>query len=254
MGNNRYLMCACKVVSVYMRQEEEMSGKVSVFGDSILKGVQPDPVRRRYSVNDNLGLGVIASRYGLSLQNFSKLGCTITKAWFYVQKMFSRIDADMVLMNFGGNDCDFNWARIAENPMDVHTPNTEIGEFSSTYASIVDHVKARRRMPVLSTLVPVQKDKYIDYICRKGNLDRANVDLWIKNNGIELDSLQGSYSDAVATVARSREIPLLDVRSAFMSHGNVSSLMCEDGIHPNARGQKLICDCFESFMGDYLNF
>ena len=231
-----------------------MSGKVSVFGDSILKGVQPDPSRTRYFVNDNMGLGVIASRYGLSLQNFSKLGCTITKAWIYVQKMFTKIDADMVLMNFGGNDCDFNWAQISKSPLDVHRPNTEIGEFSSTYARIVDHVKARRRMPVLSTLVPVQKDKYIDYMCRKGNLDRSNVDLWIQNNGIELDSLQASYSDAVRSVAQSREIPLVDVRSAFEAQGNPASLLCEDGVHPNARGQKLICDCFETFMGDYLNF
>ena len=231
-----------------------MSGKVSVFGDSILKGVQPDPSRTRFFVNDNMGLGVIAGRYGLSLQNFSKLGCTITKAWIYVQKMFTKIDADMVLMNFGGNDCDFNWAQISKSPLDVHRPNTEIGEFSSTYARIVDHVKARRRMPVLSTLVPVQKDRYIDYMCRKGNLDRNNVDLWIQNNGIELDSLQASYSDAVRSVAQSREIPLVDVRSAFEAQGNPASLLCEDGVHPNARGQKLICDCFESFMGDYLNF
>lgn len=231
-----------------------MSGKVSVFGDSILKGVQIDPLRRRYCVNDSMGLSAIASRYGISVQNFSKLGCTITKAWFYVQKMFSRIDADMVLMNFGGNDCDFNWARIAESPMDVHMPNTEIGEFSSTYGRIVDHVKARRRLPVLSTLVPVQKDRYIDYICRRDNLDRNNVNLWMENNVIDLDSLQDAYSDAVCSVADSREIPLLDLRSAFISQGNPDALMCEDGIHPNERGQKLISDCFENFMGEYLSF
>ena len=231
-----------------------MSGKVSVFGDSILKGVQPDPLRRRYCVNDSMGLSAIANRYGISVQNFSKLGCTITKAWFYVQKMFSRIDADMVLMNFGGNNCDFNWSSIAESPMGIHAPNTEIGEFSSTYGRIVDHVKARRRLPVLSTLVPVQKDKYIDYICRRDNLDRKNVNLWMENNSIDLDSLQGTYSDAVRSVAASREIPVLDLRSAFLSQGNPDAFMSEDGIHPNARGQKLISACFENFMGDYLSF
>lgn len=231
-----------------------MSGNVGVFGDSILKGVQPDPVRRRYFVNDNLGLGAIAGRYGLSVQNFSKLGCTIGKAWLYVQKMFTRIDADMVLMNFGGNDCDFNWAQIAESPLNVHRPNTELEDFSRTYGRIVDHVKAQRRLPVLSTLVPVQKDKYIDYICRRDNLDRDNVKLWMENNAIELDSLQDSYSDAVRSVALSREIPVVDVRSAFLSQRDFDSLMCDDGIHPNARGQKLIHDCFENFMGDYLSF
>ena len=254
MGNNRYFPRVRLMVSVLYEQEEVMSGKVSVFGDSILKGVQPDPLRRRYCVNDSMGLSAIASRYGISVQNFSKLGCTITKAWFYVQKMFTKIDADMVLMNFGGNDCDFNWAQIAESPLNLHAPNTEIGEFSDTYGRIVDHVKARRRLPVLSTLVPVQKDKYIDYICHRDTLDRKNVDLWMENNAIDLDSLQGVYSEAVCSVARSREIPLLDLRSAFLSQGKVEALLCEDGIHPNARGQKLISDCFEKFMGDYLPF
>lgn len=230
-----------------------MSGKVSVFGDSILRGVQPDSGRRFY-VNDNLGLGAIAHSHGLSVQNFSKLGCTITKAWHYVQKMFTRIDADMVLMNFGGNDCDFNWAQIDRDPLSDHRPNTELDEFAGTYGRIVDHVKAQRRLPVLFTLVPGQKNKYIDYICARDGLDRENVNLWMDRNGIDLDALQASYSDAVRNVAASREIPLLDIRSAFISQGREGDLLCDDGIHPNSKGQKVIRDCFENFMGDYLSF
>ena len=231
-----------------------MAGTVSVFGDSILRGVQPDVGRRRFYVNDNLGLGAIAISHGLSVQNFSKLGCTITKAWHYVQKMFGKIDADMVLMNFGGNYCDFNWAQIATDPLTVHRPNTELDEFVGTYGMIVDHVKAQRRLPVVSTLVPVQKNKYIDYICARDGLDRKNVLLWMDRNGIDLDELQTSYSDAVHRISESREIPLLDIRSAFLSHRKSEDLMSEDGIHPNTKGQKVIRDCFEKFIGDYLPF
>ncbi len=231
-----------------------MSATVSVFGDSILKGVQPDTGRKRFYVNDNLGLGAIALRYGISMQNFSKLGCTITKAWHYVQKMFGRIDADMVLMNFGGNDCDFNWAQISADPLTMHRPNTDLDAFVGTYCRIVDHVKAQRRLPVVSTLVPVQKDKYIDYICARDGLDRSNVLLWMDRNGIDLDALQGSYSDAVHGISESREIPLLDLREAFLSQRKTEDLMCADGIHPNSRGQKVIRDCFEKFLGDYLPF
>ena len=61
-------------------------GKVSVFGDSILKGVQVEGSGGRYVVNDFLGFSAIASRAGLSVENFSKFGCTITKAWLILPK------------------------------------------------------------------------------------------------------------------------------------------------------------------------
>ena len=37
---------------------------------------------------------------------------------------------------------------------------------------------------------------------------------------------------------------LVDVRSAFLSSWDFTQLMCADGIHPNAEGQKVILDEF----------
>ena len=66
--------------------------RVSVFGDSILKGVQYNQKSGRYVVEDNIGFDGIAERAGYSVQNFSKLGCTVTKAWNYLQRMFPKIE------------------------------------------------------------------------------------------------------------------------------------------------------------------
>ncbi len=224
----------------------------NLFGDSILKGVQFDSGSRRCIVNDHLGLNAVAERAGLSMRNFSKFGCTITKAWGYVQRMFTKLDADIVLMNFGSSDCDFNWEAISRSPLDVHNPNTSLDEFVDTYNKMVDYVLSHRSTPVLTTLVPVNEKKYIEHICNDRGLDAKNIRAWLNGNDGSIAEHQSRYSQAVAEVASSRGIPLIDLRSAFNGHRNPESLLGPDGVHPNPRGQKVIHGCFEAFVGDCL--
>ena len=229
-------------------------GSLNVFGDSVLRGAGYDSTSGRLIVNDRFGLGDVAARAGFSIRNFSKFGCTITKAWDYIQRMFQKIDCDMVLMNFGGNDCDYNWKAVSKRPGDSHAPNTSIEDFRSTYDRMLDYIKERRSLPVLATLVPVQEDVYLDHVCRTQNLDRESIRRWRDGLETDLASHQKKYSDAVVEIARSGEVPLLDIRSAFESEKDPKSLMGPDGIHPNARGQKVINGCFESFISGYLAF
>ena len=76
----------------------------------------------------------------------------------------------------------------------------------------------------------------------------------MENDCGRLESWQKSYSDAVRGISCNREVPLIDVRSAFEDHPRPESLMCADGIHPNGRGQRVIRECFEAFISDYLTF
>ena len=249
MNSNRYFFYAHKGLSVYSGVHMEC---FSVFGDSVFKGVRYDSASGKTVVNDRLGLDAAAREAGLTLKNFSKFGCTITKAWNYVQKMFTRIDSDIVLMNFGGNDCNYNWEAISERPSDVHLPNTSLDEFVETYNNMIDYVMERRSLPVLATLLPVQDKTYIDYVCASRGLDRNNVMKWVNSRSQSLSDHQKEYSDAVVAVAADRGIPLIDLRSAFNSKGRAASLLGPDGIHPNDRGQKVMRGCFQAFIGDYL--
>ena len=58
---------------------------------------------------------------------------------------------------------------------------------------------------------------------------------------------QASYSSAVEDLAAREQVPLVDIRSAFLKHGTILDLICEDGTHPNSKGQQIITEAFQTF-------
>lgn len=232
------------------------AGKLCILGDSVLKGIQWDEASSRHVTRNELGWEEIADRAGMKVENLSKFGCTVTKAWDFVQKRMSngllKCMPDMVVMDFGGNDSDFNWKAVSERPLDVHDPNTDISTFIGTYETMLDAMVKNGVKPVITTLVPVQSERYFEWFCRNMSLDRASVMSWL--GAVErIEHFQLTYSEAVQGIAAGREIPLVDIRKAFEGEKG-SDLMCADGIHPNTNGQHLIHECFDAFMGDCLTF
>lgn len=63
----------------------------------------------------------------------------------------------------------------------------------------------------------------------------------------EIYSQQEKYSYHVAQLAMEEGIPLVDIRGAFLAHGHIGELLCEDGTHPNTMGQKVITQAFLEF-------
>ena len=230
------------------------NGKLCVLGDSIFKGITLEKSSNKYVVCDGLNFGLIADRAGLKLENHSKFGCTVTKAWDFVKKKFSNESSnpEVVFMDFGGNDCDFKWKEINDTPLEVHDPNTDISTFIGTYENMLDGFISKGTKPVITTLIPVQSENYFNWFCKSLNLAKDKVMSWLGD--IErIAHFQQVYSDAIKGIAAGREIPLVDLRAAFEAEKD-QDLMCEDGIHPNERGQRLIYDCFDMFMCDYLTF
>lgn len=228
------------------------NGKLCVLGDSILKGVRLEENSNKYIVADGLGLDVIADRAGLKLENHSKFGCTVTKAWEFAKKKFKSETPEVVFMDFGGNDSDFKWNEINDSPLDVHDPNTDISTFIGTYESMLDGFLEKGTTPVITTLIPVQSEKYFNWFCKNMSLAKDKVMSWLGDIN-RIAHFQQVYSDAVKGIAAGRNIPLIDLRSAF-EYEKDQDLMCEDGIHPNKKGQQLIHECLDRFMFNYLTF
>ncbi|MBQ2048995.1 MAG: hypothetical protein II493_01120 [Spirochaetales bacterium] len=232
----------------------EAARKIGFFGNCCVRNVRYEAESRRFKVNDNLGFDEIASRAGLRVTDFSKFGCTVTKAESYIEKMFPVIYGDLVFMDFGRYDSDCDWKTISEFPLERHGEVTPLNQFTDAYDRIIDHVLKLRKMPVLATLVPVDARAHIDHVCRTENLNRDNVLRWLAGGYNKIEESGKIYSDAVKELAFRREVPLIDIRQAFEEQGKKGNLLREDGFTVSDAGRRVIRDCFERFVFDYLTF
>jgi lysophospholipase L1-like esterase len=51
----------------------------------------------------------------------------------------------------------------------------------------------------------------------------------------------------VERIALAASVPLADLRGAFLQHRRIDGYLCEDGIHPNTKGQAVITSAFAEF-------
>jgi len=221
--------------------------KIEVFGDSLLKGIQVNPQNKRYHIDNNIDVEAMEQAHLLSIKNYSRFGCTVTKGLSLIDRRLDKNDSfcDAIVMNYGGNDCDFNWKEIAERPYDEHLPNTPLNVFVGTYHVIIDSLKKKGIQPILTTLPPLDAQRFFNWFCQ--GLDKANVMKWLK----DVDAIyrwQENYSKAVEKIAADTNTFLVDVRSEFLRQEKADQFLCEDGTHVNTEGQKLITQAFLKFI------
>ena len=84
---------------------------VTVYGDSILKGVRME--NGRYLV-DREWERLFADRSGWDICNRSRFGCTLTKALAMIRHdLSSSPSGGFAVLELGGNDCDHDWASVS---------------------------------------------------------------------------------------------------------------------------------------------
>ncbi|HKM34145.1 MAG TPA: SGNH/GDSL hydrolase family protein, partial [Lachnospiraceae bacterium] len=220
------------------------------YGDSILKGIQINPINKKYHINNNIDLEMLSEKYFMQIKNYSSFGCTVTKGRNLLKRMLEKnITCDAIVMDYGGNDCDYNWKAISDDPEGDHSPNTPIDLFMETYCDIIDTLKKKDIMPILTTLPPLEPQKFFDWFCRDFN--KKNILMWLG----EVKNIyyhQENYSKAIEKIALEKQVPLVDLRGEFLKLGNVNALLCEDGTHPNTLGQKVIASSFNNFANGFL--
>ena len=218
---------------------------IVVFGDSILKGIQINPLNLRYRVDNHIGIDAISKKHAVSIENHSKFGCTISRGYAAIEKWLQKGErCDAIVMDFGGNDCDFVWKEIAERPTEHHEPNTPLSVFADTYRKLIDMLKKSGILPVLTTLPPLAPQKFFDWFMN--GLNKENVLKWLGDvNAIYRH--QESYSREIEKIALEEDVPLVDLRGEFLKNRQIDQLLCEDGTHPNTEGQKTITSAFLDF-------
>ena len=221
---------------------------IKLFGDSILKGIQINPANNRYRVDNHIDVDAISQKYSLSIENHSKFGCTISKGIQIIQERLKLGElCDTVVMDFGGNDCDFDWRAISERPFDEHKPNTPLDQFIESYHRVIDMLKENGIRPILTTLPPLAPQKFFNWFCR--GLNKENVMKWLGEvNAIY--RFQEKYSRAAEAIARIANVPVIDLRGVFLRDRHLEPLLCEDGTHPNTQGQRAMTSAFFEFADE----
>lgn len=221
---------------------------IGMFGDSIGKGVVFDSIRGRYTLLKNSFTNLFSLKTGVKVENYSKFGCTITKGKKIIEQRLDKISTfPYTILEYGGNDCDFDWAAIAERPEDNHFPKTELEQFEACYSNIIDKVVSNGSQPVLLSLPPLDPQRYFSWISKDRN--SANILKWL-GDVHQIYRWQELYSLAVVKLAADKKIPILDIRSTFLQTKNYFNCLCEDGIHPNEEGHNLISEAINKYISD----
>ncbi len=210
--------------------------KLFIFGDSILKGVTFSEEMGRYKIclPDYQSL----SANGIEVNNLSKMGATIEYGERILKEELPEIDGDsIVLLEYGGNDCDHKWKDIAVNPEEEHSCNTAPDLFERLYKACIEYARSVGARVLISNLPPLDSEKYMRHISR--GLDYDVLLNWLGDTSM-LYRWHENYNRLVERIAEKCGAQLLDLRSAFLTSHNFKKLISADGIHPTEDGHSLI--------------
>ncbi len=223
---------------------------IGVWGDSVLKGVIFDEIRGSYQLLANSCGALISNTLGLTILNKSRFGCTVDKGLQNLEKSLEKgLDCDYILLEYGGNDCDFDWPTVAANPDLPHQPHVPLPQFKQQMQAMIDLVRANGIEPMLMSLPPISGEGYLDFLCGKG-LERQQL-LRFLGDAQRIYRFHESYSLAATSLALQNKCLYAPVREAFLAARNAPALLCSDGIHPNADGHRLMQQVFTEMALNY---
>lgn len=221
--------------------------EIYAFGDSVLKGVILE--NDKYKVCKNRFSNICENALNVVIENKAKFGSTISIGEKSFEKNIECLDnpnVEYVVLEFGGNDCDFNWKEISENPDIKHNSNVKINEFVNTYTEIIKIIKSKNKKPVLISLPPIDAQKYINRFSK--GLNKDNIMKWMNYNPCFLTNWHERYNIEVFKLAINNNISIIDITSKFLEQKDYSMFICEDGIHPNEEGHKIIAETIKEHI------
>ena len=220
--------------------------KLVALGDSIIKGVlvQSEGERSRYSLAEKSIVECCAERLGGESLNLGKMGCTIEAGERILNRCLDKMSgAQYVLLEYGGNDSDYNWQEIAESPEKEHFPRTRLEVFEQVYERVINKIKEMGAIPLVLSLPPMDAERYFAFFSQKWEEGfRANVMRWLGGSTNTIMSGHELYNLATMRVAQRTGTQWIDVTSGLLKDHNFRAYLCDDGIHPNERGQRMIAE------------
>lgn len=214
---------------------------VHVYGDSIFKGIVMDKATGQYVPMPADDFAPIADRYDVDIVNKSKFGYTIDRGWALLSRALAKQKpCDVLVLEYGGNDCNHDWRAVSDAPSCEHAPVTALETFRTTLRAMIDSVRKLQIVPVLVSLPPIHAQRFLDHIVATTEGTSADrIVSWLGDVEM-IYRFQELYSNTVTKIAYEMGCAYVDLRSAFLDKHNYADLLCADGIHPNEAGHALI--------------
>lgn len=129
--------------------------RIAALGDSLTKGVILTD-QNRYSIADCSFMDIISNELDTSVCNYGKFGCTVSFGNNVIDRHKDEItNSDYTFIEYGGNDCDFDWMKIADSPNEEHEAKTTLNSFKKQFASLISRVRELGSTPVIISLPPI---------------------------------------------------------------------------------------------------
>ncbi|MGD9560351.1 MAG: SGNH/GDSL hydrolase family protein [Oscillospiraceae bacterium] len=220
--------------------------KAFIYGDSIMRGTVVDESLRYHSIVGGI-LARLAAMFGIEFKNRAHFGLTIEKGKRLLEKDMARgLKGDYAVVEYGGNDCSYNWDAVAADPTIDHRPFTEPERFQAVCVEMVEHLREEAVTPVLVTLPPLDAERHLHFI-GKNEQGRQNILQWLGDVHM-IYRFHEMYSRIVEKVAKQTNSILVDVRSRFLDKHNLRELLGLDGIHLSPAGYGLYQQVFADFI------
>jgi len=224
--------------------------KMIFYGDSIIRGktwpqnslvsfdTENNFVKYCQSYLDSLDMEII---------NKGKNGLTSDIACKELDNEVVKHNPNYLVLEIGGNDCNFNWKEVNKNPYLNHPPALSINDLATNLNSIIDRLRENFITVILLTPPPLDEKKYLKLLNQSfGN----NIDFFIKTKG-GIAAWHKKYVEKIRTVALEREIFLIDIYGEFEKADSQEHLVSLDGLHPTEKGYQLMAKKFVGSLGNF---
>ena len=209
---------------------------ISLWGDSIGKGIVYDAQRGRYSIYaDNL-FSMLKRSLTIPVDNYALMGCSAPAGAERIRRAQLR-EGSLAVIEFGGNDCDMPWSEISADPEGEYEPRTPLGAFGEAIQDMIAQVRSQGAIPVLVTPPPLDANRYFEWVSRR--LLPENIMRYLGDVQY-IYRWQEHYAGAVRRIAAEAGCALCDIRDQFLMLRRIDRLLCVDGIHPNQDGYTII--------------
>ncbi len=230
-----------------------MDKKILVVGDSLSKGVVLDEEKKKYTLLNKCFFNLLADSVNAEMINASRFGSTVSQGKKVLESKMQKYNPDIVVIEFGGNDCDFLWDHIADDPMLDHIPKTPLDLFENQINEMIDYVQQNGKKVILTTLPPLYADSYFKWFTNSDKEKGLRILKWLKDVW-RIYWWQERYSNCLQYISRIRNINCIDIRRAFLKCKEFYDYICSDGIHPNEAGHKLIFDTVMNYIHDNASY